>query len=132
MGRFFNRQRDEEKRRRLRHDAVPAEVLFWQQVRNRQLGGFKFRRQHGIAHYVADFCCPECLLIVELDGASHDGEDAVAYDLNRQHYLESLGFQVVRFTNAQVYRQMPQVLENLLQLCEARRAFTPHPRPLSP
>src|SRR5438874_2565398 len=80
MGRFYNRQQDEAKRRSLRRDAPPAEILFWQQVRDRRLGGFKFRRQYGIAHYVTDFCCPECRLIVELDGASHAGEDAVEYD----------------------------------------------------
>lgn len=121
MGELFNRSRDEEKRRRLRRDAPPAESQLWRELRARQLGGWKFRRQYGVAHYVADFCCPECELIVELDGASHEGEDAAEYDLNRQHYFESLGFYVVRFTNEQIYRHMTVVLEKLLKLCEHRK-----------
>jgi len=121
MGRLYNKANEGEKRRDLRRDATPAEVLFWRQVRDRHLGGFKVRRQFGIAHYVADFCCTECKVIVELDGVSHEGEDAAEYDLKRQNYFEKLGFQVVRYRNEQVYKQMPDVLENLLTVLKGRR-----------
>lgn len=93
----------------------------WGRVRGSQLGGFKFRRQYSIAHYVTDFCCTASQLIVELDGASHESEDAVEYDLNRQNYFESLGFQVVRFNNKQVYSEIHFVLETLLHLCQTRQ-----------
>ena len=96
MGHLFNQPQHEAKRRVLRRQSPPAEVILWQHLRNRQLGGYKFRRQFGIARYVADFCCVECQVIVELDGPSHDGDDAVEYDVNRTHYFESLDFTVVR------------------------------------
>jgi very-short-patch-repair endonuclease len=121
MGRLYNRQAQESKRQRLRREAPPAEAMLWRQMRDRRLGGFKFRRQYGIERYVADFCCPECRLVDELDGPSHEGDDAAEYDLNRRNYFESLSFIVVRFTNEQVYQQMPAVLENLLRLCEVRK-----------
>ncbi len=119
MGKLFNRADDETKRRQLRRKSPPAEILFWQEVRARRLGGFKFRRQYSIANYITDFCCPEIRLIVELDGPSHEGEDAVEYDVNRQHYLESLGFTIVRFKNEQIYTDVVDVLETLLRICEA-------------
>ena len=121
MGYLYNRHSEEDKRRVLRRNAPPAEVLFWQRVRDRQLGGFKFRRQWSIGPYVADFCCPECRVIVELDGPSLEGEEAAKYDAGRQHYFESLGFQVVRFPNEQIYHQMPMVLKNLLHVCASRK-----------
>jgi very-short-patch-repair endonuclease len=55
----------------LRKRVVPAEALLWKALRNRALGGFKFRRQHPIDSYVVDFACVECKLAVELDGQSH-------------------------------------------------------------
>jgi len=121
MGELFNNHKAKEKRRALRHDAPPAEVVLWAKLRNRQLNGWKFRRQYSIAHYVADFCCPECRIIIEIDGPSHEGKEAEIYDQNRQHYFESLGFSIVRFSNQQIYHQLPDVLENLLALCESRR-----------
>lgn len=126
---LFNKPEQTQKRRALRRDAPPAETLFWREVRDRRLGGYKFRRQFSIRHYVADFCCPECYLIVELDGASHEGDDAAEYDRNRQNYLESLGFLVVRSTNEQIYKEMPSVLETVLRLCWERTPDIPTPRP---
>lgn len=123
MGELFNRRIDEAKRRALRRQNPPAEAILWRRVRGNQLGGFKFRRQYSISHYVTDFCCTSSQLIVELDGASHESDDAVEYDLNRQHYLESLGFRVVRFTNRQVYSEIDFVLETLLHLCQSRKDF---------
>lgn len=118
MGELLNRNQDRDKRRALRRTSPLAERLMWQHLRDRRLGGWKFRRQYGIAHYVADFCCVECRLVVELDGLSHEGEDAAEYDLNRQNYLESLGFRVVRFQNEQIYRNINGVLETLLGYCQ--------------
>src|ERR1700730_6254108 len=103
MGEIFNQKDQLFKRRALRRTSTRAEQLLWRLLRDNQLGGFKFRRQLGIAHYITDFCCFECRLVVELDGSSHEGSDAAEYDLNRQGYIESLGYQVVRFTNRQVY-----------------------------
>jgi very-short-patch-repair endonuclease len=57
--------------RSLRQQPVPTQGLLWKILRNRKLGGFKFRRQHPIGIYLADFACSECKVVVETDGESH-------------------------------------------------------------
>jgi len=83
--------------RQMRHAPVSMEKLFWSMVRNRQLGGFKFKRQVPIGPYIADFVCLEAKLIVELDGPFHDARKV--YDAKRDAYLTERGFRVVRLTN---------------------------------
>ena len=68
-----------------RQDMTDAEQKLWHHLRNRQLSGHKFRRQHDIDHYIADFACTEALLIVELDGGQH--ADQVNYDEHRTRHL---------------------------------------------
>lgn len=118
MGDLLNNPENRDKRRVLRRNAPLAEVLLWQRLRDRQLGGFKFRRQYGIGPYIADFCCVEARLVIELDGVSH--EESAQYDGKRQAYFQTLGIQVIRFQNAQIYHEMDCVLENLLAWCEAK------------
>lgn len=79
----------------LRRDRTDAEHRFWQAVRNRQLDGFKFRFQHSIGPYIADFACLEAMLIVELDGGQH----SEAVDACRTTFLQAKGFRVLRFWN---------------------------------
>lgn len=79
--------------RRLRREMTDAKRKLWKALRGGQLEGFKFRRQHPIPPYIADFCCIEQKLIVELDGSQHsERSDAV-----RTRALESQGWKVVRF-----------------------------------
>jgi very-short-patch-repair endonuclease len=81
--------------RRLRHDQTDAERKLWGRLRDRQLFGAKFRRQHPIGPFIVDFCCPERLLVVELDGGQHaTQEDA---DRRRSDFLAGLGYRVLRF-----------------------------------
>ncbi len=116
MGDILNNSENRDKRRALRRNAPPAEILLWQRLRGRQLGGFKFRRQYGIGPYIADFCCVEAQIVIELDGSSH--EEAEYYDRNRQNYFQSLGLRVVRFQNDQIYHAIDSILESLIVLCE--------------
>src|SRR5262245_8649857 len=84
--------------RSLRLNATDAEMKLWQQVRNRRLGGFKFRRQASIGHHIVDFLCAEKRLVVELDGGQHAPE----LDASRTARLEALGYRVIRFWNNEV------------------------------
>jgi very-short-patch-repair endonuclease len=86
--------------RRLRQNQTVAEKTLWNLVRNRRLGGFKFMRQIAIDRYFADFVCEAGKLIVELDGAAHDGRED--YDAHRTETLERLGYVVLRFRNERV------------------------------
>ncbi len=74
---IYNRQNQKELRKKLRKDQSPIERLLWSKLRNRQLLGFKFRRQYGIGTYCVDICCPESKLVVEADGDSHFDEEAI-------------------------------------------------------
>ena len=80
--------------RSLRREMTDSERKLWSGLRNEQLG-VKFRRQHPLGHYIADFACLELKLIVELDGSQH--ADQFAYDARRTEFLNSLGFEVMRF-----------------------------------
>ena len=117
----------------MRHDPAPAEQKLWRCLRNRRLTGFKFRRQFAVDRYIADFCCAECKLIVEVDGDSHSDQEQ--YDADRTKNLEAKGYFVFRCTNADVFENLDGTLETLLRACEERRQPTngpsPRPSPLS-
>ena len=105
--------------RAFRRQKTPAEHAFWELVRDRRLGGFKFRRQFPISIFVADFCCFELKLIVELDGCVHETREQAAHDLNRDFYLHSLGYTLLRFPNEQVFANPSEILQAII--VEARR-----------
>ena len=85
----------------------------------RQINGYKFRRQQPIGHYVVDFVSFERRLIIELDGGQH--AQHVAYDSKRTAWLESQGYQVLRFWNNQVLKEMEPVKAVILQSLEDPR-----------
>ncbi len=96
--------------RLLRQNATPAETLLWQHLRSRQVEGAKFRRQHPLAtgilkaehglYYYADFYCPECKLVVELDGSVHDQQED--YDRARDIRMLEAKYNVMRIGNAEL------------------------------
>ena len=90
--------------RALRQSSTDAERHLWNALRNRKLGGLKFRRQHAIGNYIADFVCLERRLIVELDGGQH--ADATAYDAARSAWLATQGFRVVRLWNTEFFEDL--------------------------
>ncbi len=97
----------------LRKPLTPAEKVLWQLLRNRKVKGFKFRRQHPIAHYIADFYCHEALLVIELDGAIHERKDVKIKDKLKQDYLESTGITVLRFKNEELFEDINPVLQKI-------------------
>ena len=102
-----------ENARSLRKKGTVAEDLLWQELRNRKLQGMKFRRQHPINHYVADFFCSEKRLIIEVDGIVHHTKEAKENDEARTKDLASMGIQVLRFTNDEVEKDMNSVLQRI-------------------
>ena len=99
----------------LRSRQPAAEEKLWGELRNRQLGGFKFVRQLAVGDYFADFACRERRLIVEVDGATHGTQAEIAADAARTGALEALGFRVVRVSSDDVERNIDGVLEWLLR-----------------
>ena len=101
--------------RALRQSPTTAEQLLWRHLRNRQLAGAKFRRQHPLGPYILDFVCLEHGLVVEVDGGQHADLQAQAYDRQRSAWLQQQGLQVLRFWNHDVMQQTHEVLAQLLQ-----------------
>ena len=100
--------------RQNRREPTAAEQKLWQKIRNRQVKGVKFRRQHGIGQFIADFCSIEAMLVIEVDGATHEytaEEDAI-----RQSFIEGMGYRVVRFTNQDVFENLEGVLETIWRM----------------
>ena len=91
----------------LRKESTPAERMLWSRIRNDQLG-VTFRRQHAAGNYIPDFCSPSVKLIIELDGSQHLGQEE--YDQQRTKYLESQGYNAIRFWNRDVMKNMEGVL----------------------
>ena len=91
-----------------------AERRLWARLTNHQLGGFRFRRQHAIGPYVADFVSIEARLVIECDGEQHGADDALAHDAKRTAFMESEGWMVLRFWNPEIYDNMDGVLETIL------------------
>ena len=113
--------------RALRANGTDAEQTLWRHLRSRQLNGHKFRRQHPIGPYIADFACVEARLVVELDGGQHAQADATKHDERRTQFLLAQGWHVLRFWNHEVLAEPAGVLQAL-----AQALAHPHPRPLPP
>ena len=95
--------------KRLRKEMTEAEVILWTFLRRRKLSGFKFRRQHPIGPFIADFVCVSERLVVEVDGATHWTDEELEYDARRTTFLQNKGWRVHRVTNLDVFENMDGV-----------------------
>ncbi|GAA4333957.1 endonuclease domain-containing protein [Flaviaesturariibacter amylovorans] len=94
---------------------TPAETLLWNELKGAQLEGWRFRRQHIIKVYIADFVCLPKNLVVEVDGLVHQLPEIQISDAERTVDLNSLGFTVIRFRNEEVEQDLPGVLARIRQ-----------------
>ncbi len=94
-----------------RSNPTPAENALWQMLRGKKLEGHKFRRQHIIGSYIADFICLDKMLIIEVDGLIHQLPENKTNDLERTDWLNKEGFTVIRFTNEEVLADTDKTLE---------------------
>ena len=92
--------------RQLRRDMTPAERRLWQVLRGRQLEGYRFRRQHPVGPYIADFACLQAGLVIEVDGGQHDDSED---DLCRDRFMQGKAFKVLRFWNNDVLANLEGV-----------------------
>jgi very-short-patch-repair endonuclease len=102
--------------RGLRELSTPAEKVLWEELRNRRLGGFKFRRQHPILDYILDFYCKEKQLAVEIDGSIHGVAEIHEKDTQRASRLIKHGIHILRFRNYQVMNHKETVLNEILRV----------------
>jgi very-short-patch-repair endonuclease len=107
--------------RSLRRNAPFPERLLWAKLRNRQLAGWKFRRQFPVGPYFADFACVEVKLIVELDGDTHGESAQQVRDAMRTRFLEFEGWAVMRIWNVHLVENLDGTLDAILDNLEHRK-----------
>ncbi|BAU54227.1 hypothetical protein MgSA37_02401 [Mucilaginibacter gotjawali] len=98
----------------LRNNMTPAEMTLWGHLKGSQLGA-KFRRQHPLGIYIADFYCHQHKLIIEVDGSNHNIPEIANHDLERQLNIENDGIKVLRFKNEEIFNQLEKVLNTINQ-----------------
>jgi very-short-patch-repair endonuclease len=104
--------------KRLRREMTRAETLLWRYLKADRLAGLAFRRQTPIGRYIADFVAHSGKLIVELDGESHDFEERIRRDEQRDRWFASRGYRVLRFTNDDVMKNLEGVVLSIVEAAE--------------
>ena len=113
-----------QRRKNLRSNLTPAEAFLWNYLKNSQLEGRKFRRQHSFGKFVLDFYCSTEKLGVELDGMYHFTEEQIKYDEERTEYLNKMGIKVVRFENVEVFEKTEVVLGKIKSCFKSNHPVT--------
>jgi very-short-patch-repair endonuclease len=102
----------------LRQHATEPEQKLWIYLRGRPLG-FKFRRQHPLAVYIADFYCHKANLVIEIDGPSHSDPNAIKYDQERDRAIERMNLTTIRFSNEEVMDNFSSVADSIIRFLKA-------------
>jgi very-short-patch-repair endonuclease len=97
----------------LRKHMTEAELVLWEVLKDKKLSGRKFRRQHSIGYYIADFYCASEKLIIELDGQHHYTFEGIAKDQERDSHLGMMEIKVLRFENKEILNNLTQVLKTI-------------------
>ena len=113
----------------LRAAMTGPERALWYELSGKRLSGFKFRRQHPFGPYILDYYCPSERLVVEVDGGSHNNQEAAQHDARRTQYLERHGLRVIRFRADDVVKDSAEVAGRILRWLLAQQETTPFPQP---
>ena len=119
--------RTDHRAKQLRQEMTPPERQLWSKLRRKQLGGFRFRRQHPIGPYVADFYCHKAALIVEVDSNYHASSKST--DAARDKFFRERGIETLRVTAGDIASNIDGVRSTILGLVRQRAAEHPHPSP---
>jgi very-short-patch-repair endonuclease len=111
--------------RQMRREPTAAEDRLWEAVRNRRLGGLKFRRQVAMGRFVLDLYCPAARLAIEVDGSVHDAQ--AVRDAERTEHLNARGIRVLRFRNDEVLGDLPSVLAAIAEAADPHGTAPPLP-----
>ena len=111
--------------RRLRKEMTDAEQLLWSRLRRKQILGLHFYRQKPLGNFIVDFYAPKANLVVEVDGSQHGDADHAGRDAERDEYLTARGLYVIRFSNAQVLREVGAVMEAIYRTVAGNPPFPP-------
>ena len=118
MTKLHNRKELEPFRKSLRNNSTSAEAALWKMLKNKQVGGYKFRRQHSVGDKVVDFYCPQLQLAIELDGEPHADLMNIAQDAERDDWLKEQGITVFRYENRWVFEYPDVIKGDILEFGE--------------
>ena len=99
--------------RNLRKNSTKTEIYLWNELKNKKLIGYGFKRQKPIGNYIVDFFAPKLFLVIEIDGITHDFK--IEGDRNRQEFLQSLSLTVLRFKDSDVRNNLNGVITSIKQ-----------------
>lgn len=102
----------------LRENQTVSEVKLWNHIKNKQILDLRFKRQHPISIFIADFYCHKLKLVIEVDGEIHLNKKALEYDEGRSAELDKFEIKVIRFTNNQVLEDIENVISAIKQTCK--------------
>jgi very-short-patch-repair endonuclease len=121
MSTLHNRKYLKPIRKSIRNHATSAEATLWTILKNSQVGGYKFRRQHSIGKYVVDFYCPALHLVIELDGEPHADLVNIALDSERDEFINQHGITVLRYENRWVFEYPEVIKQDILEFGEKKK-----------
>jgi very-short-patch-repair endonuclease len=110
-----------EKAKCLRNNMTLSELKLWELIRNKQMLGLRFRAQHPIDIFIADFYCHSLKLVIEIDGGIHLNADQREYDIGREAEINHWGIEVIRFNNDELEDDIDQVIRDIKQACVKRK-----------
>ena len=99
--------------RNMRENPTKAEQKLWNALSDKKLDGYKFRRQHPLGPFIADFYCHKSKLVIEVDDGYHKEKEQQRYDKQRTKLIQEVNIHELRFTNEQVLHQLEKVLEEI-------------------
>ena len=99
--------------RNLRKNSTIQERRLWNLLKNRQFHNLKFKRQYPIGNYIVDFVCVQAMIVIGIDGGQHNTSRCLENDKKRTEYLESCGYNVIRFWNSEIYENIEGVLKTI-------------------
>ncbi len=107
-----------EKAKALRDNMTPSELLLWERLKGKQIFGLRFRPQHPIDIFIADFYCHPIKLVIEVDGGIHQSRDSIEYDIGRTAELNQWGIHVIRFSNEEVEQNLEETIKQIKLVCQ--------------
>lgn len=111
-----------EKAKGLRKNMTDSELELWEQLRGKKMLGLRFRPQHPIDIFIADFYCHPIKLVIEIDGEIHISKEQKEYDIGRTAELNYWGIEVIRFTNDEIKKDINSVLKKIKHVCLTRQS----------
>jgi len=104
--------------KKLRSKPTSSELIFWGLLKQ-HFSSFRFKRQHPISQYIADFYCHKLKLVIEIDGGIHDTEEVKNSDKLREEFLQTLNLKIIRFTNDEVSKSGDKIVKKLHELIDS-------------